>query len=99
MTVTVTGTTETGEHMDPTGFILATNVAHRDTHSARPDAPVVPDKKSRLRRSQLRSRSRSRSSSWSPAASVRRTAAASLRGLAAWIEPRHRDHVATDPDL
>lgn len=61
--------------MDPAGFILATRVAHRDSHSARPDAPVIPAKPKR------------------PAhpprtAPARRAAAASLRSLAARIEPR-----------
>ena len=65
----------------PTGFILALRVAHRDAESARPDAPVVPDRPKRSRR---------------PAgtASVRRVTAASLRSVAAWIEPRRPD---TDP--
>ena len=61
--------------MDPTGFILASQVAHRDSHSARPDAPVIPAKATRSRRP--------------PRASVLRQAtAASLRNLAARIEPR-----------
>jgi hypothetical protein len=61
--------------MDPTGFILGVNAAHRDSHSARPDAPVVPDKPRRPRRP-LRT------------TSVRQAAASSLRSLAGWIEPR-----------
>lgn len=61
--------------MDPMGFILATRVAHRDTHSARPDAPVVATKPRRL-------------SQPPRITSMRRTTAASLRNLAAWIEPR-----------
>jgi hypothetical protein len=62
--------------MDPTGFILATRVAHHDTHSARPDAPVIASKPRRP--------------SHPPRInSVRRAAAASLRNLAARIEP-HR---------
>jgi hypothetical protein len=62
--------------MHPTGFILATHAAHRDTHSARPDAPVVPAKAKRPRRP-------------SRASALRQATATSLRGLAARIEPRH----------
>lgn len=62
--------------MDPMGFILATRVAHQDTHSARPDAPVVAAKPRRPSRAPRTT-------------SVRRATAASLRNLAAWIEP-HR---------
>jgi hypothetical protein len=59
--------------MDPTGFILATQVAHRDSHSARPDAPVIPAKPPRSRRPPR-------------ASALRQAAAASLRSLAA--QPR-----------
>lgn len=61
--------------MDPTGF-FATQVAHRDTHSARPDAPVVPAKPRWPRR-------------LPHTTSARQATATTLRNLAAWIEPRH----------
>ncbi len=61
--------------MDPMGFILATRVAHHDTHSARPDAPVVATKPRRPAHAPRTT-------------SVRRATAASLRNLAARIEPR-----------
>jgi hypothetical protein len=66
--------------MHPTGFILALRVAHRDAESARPDAPVIPAKPKRSPRL-LRT------------ASVRRATAASLRSVAAWIEP----HAEAEP--
>lgn len=61
--------------MHPTGFILATQAARRESHSARPDAPVIPDKAKRPPRPPR-------------ASALRQTAAASLRNLAARIEPR-----------
>ena len=62
--------------MDPMGFILATQAAHRDSHSARPDAPVIAPKPKR------------RPAHLPRTASMRRATAASLRNLAARIEPR-----------
>ena len=61
--------------MDPTGFILGIQAAHRDSHSARPNAPVVPDRPRRPHRPPR-------------ATSLRRATATCLRTLAAWIEPR-----------
>ncbi len=61
--------------MDPMGFILATRAAQRDSHSARPDAPVIAPRARRRRAHAPRT------------TSVRRATAASLRNLAARIAP------------
>jgi len=64
--------------MHPTGYILAVRAAHHDAESARPDAPVVPAEPTRTHRPHR----------LPGTAAVRRVTATSLRGLAAWIEPR-----------
>jgi hypothetical protein len=64
--------------MHTTGFILGVRAAQRETNSARPDAPLVPDKQRRSSRPPRPART----------TSARRAAAASLRSIAAWIEPR-----------
>jgi len=64
--------------MHTTGFILGVRVAQSEANSARPDAPTVPDKRSRP----------SRPPHYTRTASVRRAAAAALRSIAARVEPR-----------
>ena len=60
--------------MDTTGFIIGVELARSEATSARPDAPVVPDKRRRPDRPPRTE-------------ALRRTAALSLRTVAAWVEP------------
>lgn len=63
--------------MDPTGASLAHIATHRHLHSARPDAPVVPDRPGRHERRLAAP----------PRSLVRRTTAGALRRLANRLEP------------
>jgi hypothetical protein len=60
--------------MEPHGFVVGVELAYQESHSAMPNAPVIPDK-------------RRRSSRPPRAYSLRRATAASLRNVAAWVEP------------
>lgn len=64
--------------MHTTGFILGVRAAQREANSARPDAPLVPDKQRRSSRPPRSART----------TSARRATAAALRSVAAWVEPR-----------
>jgi hypothetical protein len=60
--------------MDPIAASLAVRAARAEAGSARPDAPVQPDRPAKQPR----------------AAGTRTRVAASLRSLAHWVEPRPR---------
>jgi hypothetical protein len=59
---------------DPIAADLAVRAARATAGSARPDAPVIPDRPARTR----------------PSTAARARVAATLHGLARWVEPAQR---------
>ncbi|WP_027342178.1 hypothetical protein [Hamadaea tsunoensis] len=60
--------------MDPLGYIVGVGLAYDEAHSAMPCAPVIPEKRRRVSRPPRNH-------------PIRRATAASLRNVAAWVEP------------
>ena len=62
--------------MDPVGYIIGVGLTRDHARSAMPDAPVVPDRRMRSSRPPRRT------------AALRQNAAAALRTIATWVEPK-----------